>query len=293
MSNSKPLPSRLCKRSSRSPRRPPKRLSLRRLPFAPLPRWLTSVKSMTNAPRLRDAVAAEVAVAAEKAATVASMVSAVEAVVVVVAAEAVTSMVNAVVAVVAVAVAVVVIADQETTTEKMAKSKVDADVVAPMAITGIAEVAMVTSIAVKVEEAVVIAVSVIVVIVVPALKEKVVAKVVAKVAAEETEETLTNAMDISKVTDKMAPAVDVVETARVATREVAGVTRPAKRARSHPLKRAREPLTLQRKKRRRRLLAESPSPNLSKRRKKLASPLMTTWPRSRLTQRDSLPKRQT
>ena len=292
MSNSKPLPSRLCKRSSRSPRRPPKRLSLRRLPFAPLPRWLTSVKSMTNAPRLRDAVAAEVAVAAEKAATVASMVSAVEAVVVVVAAEAVTSMVNAVVAVVAVAVAVVVIADQETT-EKMAKSKVDADVVAPMAITGIAEVAMVTSIAVKVEEAVVIAVSVIVVIVVLALKEKAVAKVVAKVAAEETEETLTNAMDISKVTDKMAPAVDVVETARVATREVAGVTRPAKRARSHPLKRAREPLTLQRKKRRKRLLAESPSPNLSKRRKKLASPLMTTWPRSRLTQRDSLPKRQT
>lgn len=173
----------------------------------------------------------------------------------------------------------------------MAKSKVDADVVAPMAITGIAEVAMVTSIAVKVEEAVVIAVSVIVVIVVPALKEKAVAKVVAKVVAEE--ETPTSAMDISKVTDKMAPAVDVVETARVVTREVAGVTRPAKRARSHPLKRAREPLTLQRKKRRKRLLAESPSPNLSKRRKKLASPLMTTWPRSRLTQRDSLPKRQT
>ena len=290
MSNSKPLPSRCSKRSSRSRRRPPKRLSLRRLPFAPLLRWLTSVKSMTNAPRLRDAVAAEVAVAAEKAATVASMVSAVEAaVVVVVAAEAVTSMVNAVVAVVAVAVAVVVIADQETTTAKMAKFKVDADVVAPMAITGIAEVAMVTSIAVKVEEAVVIAVSVIVVIVVLALKEK----AVAKVAAEETEETPTNAMDISKVTDKMAPAVDVVETARVATREVAGVTRAVKKARSHPPKRAREPLTLQRKKRRRRLLAESPSPNLSKRRKKLASPLMTTWPRSRLTQRDSLPKRQT
>jgi len=235
-------------------------------------------------------VAAEVAVAAEKAATVASMVSAVEAaVVVVVAAEAVTSMVNAVVAVVAVAVAVVVIADQETTTAKMAKFKEDADVVAPMAITGIAEVAVVTSIAVKVEEAVVIAVSVIVVIVVLALKEK----AVAKVAAEETEETPTNAMDISKVTDKMAPAVDVVETARVATREVAGVTRAVKKARSHPPKRAREPLTLQRKKRRRRLLAESPSPNLSKRRKKLASPLMTTWPRSRLTQRDSLPKRQT
>ena len=290
MSNSKPLPSRCSKRSSRSKRRPPKRLSLRRLPFAPLLRWLTSVKSMTNAPRLRDAVAAEVAVAAEKAATVASMVSAVEAaVVVVVAAEAVTSMVNAVVAVVAVAVAVVVIADQETTTAKMAKFKVDADVVAPMAITGIAEVVMVTSIAVKVEEAVVIAVSVIVVIVVLALKEK----AVAKVAAEETEETPTNAMDISKVTDKMAPAVDVVETARVATREVAGVTRAVKKARSHPPKRAREPLTLQRKKRRRRLLAESPSPNLSKRRKKLASPLMTTWPRSRLTQRDSLPKRQT
>ena len=290
MSNSKPLPSRCSKRSSRSKRRPPKRLSLRRLPFAPLLRWLTSVKSMTNAPRLRDAVAAEVAVAAEKAATVASMVSAVEAaVVVVVAAEAVTSMVNAVVAVVAVAVAVVVIADQETTTAKMAKFKVDVDVVAPMAITGIAEVAVVTSIAVKVEEAVVIAVSVIVVIVVLALKEK----AVAKVAAEETEETPTNAMDISKVTDKMAPAVDVVETARVATREVAGVTRAVKKARSHPLKRAREPLTLQRKKRRRRLLAESPSPNLSKRRKKLASPLMTTWPRSRLTQRDSLPKRQT
>jgi hypothetical protein len=247
---------------------------------------------MTNAPRLRDVEAAEVAVAAEKAATVASMVSAVEAVVVVVAAEAVTSMANAVVAVVAVAVAVEVIADQETTA-KMAKFKVDADVVAPMAITGIAEVAMVTSIAVKVEEAVVIAVSVIVVIVVLALKEKAVAKAVAKVAAEETEETPTNAMDISKVTDKMAPAVDVVETARVATKEVAGVTRPAKRARSHPPKRAREPLTLQRKKRRRRLLAESPSPNLSKRRKKLASPLMTTWPRSRLTQRDSLPKRQT
>ena len=290
MSNSKPLPSRCSKRSSRSKRRPPKRLSLRRLPFAPLLRWLTSVKSMTNAPRLRDAVAAEVAVAAEKAATVASMVSAVEAaVVVVVAAEAVTSMVNAVVAVVAVAVAVVVIADQETTTAKMAKFKVDADVVAPMAITGIAEVAMVTSIAVKVEEAVVIAVSVIVVIVVLALKEK----AVAKVAVEEKEETLTNVMDISKVTDKMAPAVDVVETARVATREVAGVTRAVKKARSHPPKRAREPLTLQRKKRRRRLLAESPSPNLSKRRKKLASPLMTTWPRSRLTQRDSLPKRQT
>ena len=290
MSNSKPLPSRCSKRSSRSKRRPPKRLSLRRLPFAPLLRWLTSVKSMTNAPRLRDAVAAEVAVAAEKAATVASMVSAVEAaVVVVVAAEAVTSMVNAVVAVVAVAVAVVVIADPETTTAKMAKFKVDADVVAPMAITGIAEVAMVTSIAVKVEEAVVIAVSVIVVIVVLALKEK----AVAKVAAEEIEETPTNAMDISKVTDKMAPAVDVVETARVATREVAGVTRAVKKARSHPPKRAREPLTLQRKKRRRRLLAESPSPNLSKRRKKLASPLMTTWPRSRLTQRDSLPKRQT
>ena len=290
MSNSKPLPSRCSKRSSRSRKRPPKRLSLRRLPFAPLLRWLTSVKSMTNAPRLRDAVAAEVAVAAEKAATVASMVSAVEAaVVVVVAAEAVTSMVNAVVAVVAVAVAVVVIADQETTTAKMAKFKEDVDVVAPMAITGIAEVAMVTSIAVKVEEAVVIAVSVIVVIVVLALKEK----AVAKVAAEETEETPTNAMDISKVTDKMAPAVDVVETARVATREVAGVTRAVKKARSHPPKRAREPLTLQRKKRRRRLLAESPSPNLSKRRKKLASPLMTTWPRSRLTQRDSLPKRQT
>ena len=290
MSNSKPLPSRCSKRSSRSRKRPPKRLSLRRLPFAPLLRWLTSVKSMTNAPRLRDAVAAEVAVAAEKAATVASMVSAVEAaVVVVVAAEAVTSMVNAVVAVVAVAVAVVVIADQETTTVKMAKFKEDADVVAPMAITGIAEVAMVTSIAVKVEEAVVIAVSVIVVIVVLALKEK----AVAKVAVEETEETPTNAMDISKVTDKMAPAVDVVETARVATREVAGVTRAVKKARSHPPKRAREPLTLQRKKRRRRLLAESPSPNLSKRRKKLASPLMTTWPRSRLTQRDSLPKRQT
>ena len=284
MSNSKPLPSRCSKRSSRSPRRPPKRLSLRRLPFAPLPRWLTSVKSMTNAPRLRDAVAAEVAVAAEKAATVASMVSAVA--VAVVAAEAVTSMVNAVVAVVAVAVAVVVIADQETTTAKMAKFKVDADVVAPMAITGIAEVEMVTSIAVKVEEAVVI---VALVIVVPALREKAAARVV---AAEEKEETLMNAMDISKVTDKMALAVDVVETARVATREAAGVTRPAvKRARSHPPKRAREPLTLQRKKRRRRLLAEK-SPNLSKRRKKLASPLMTTWPRSRLTQRDSLPKRQ-
>ena len=281
MSNSKPLPSRCSKRSSRSPRRPPKRLSLRRLPFAPLPRWLTSVKSMTNAPRLRDAVAAEVAVAAEKAATVASMVSAVA--VAVVAAEAVTSMVNAVVAVVAVAVAVVVIADQETTTAKMAKFKVDADVVAPMAITGIAEVEMVTSIAVKVEEAVVIAVSVIVAL---ALK----AATAAKVAAEE--ETLTNVMDISKVTDKMALAVDVVETARVATREVAGVTRPVvKRARSSQPKRAREPLTLQRKKRRRRLLAEK-SPNLSKRRKKLASPLMTTWPRSRLTQRDSLPKRQ-
>ena len=237
---------------------------------------------MTNAPRLRDAEAAEVAVAAEKAATVASMVNAVEAVVVVVAAEAVTSMVNAVEAVVAVAVAVVVIADQDKTA-KMAKFKADADVVAPMVITGIAEVATVTSIVVKVEEAVVIAVSV---IAVPALKEK----AVAKVAAEETEETLTNVMDISKVTNKMALAVDVVEIARVVTREVAGVTRPVKRARSSQPKRAREPLTLQRKKRRR-LLAESP--NLLKRRKKLASPLMTTWPRSRLTQRDSLPKRQT
>ena len=236
---------------------------------------------MTNAPRLRDAEAAEVAVAVEKAATVA-MVNVVEAVVVVVAAEAVTSMVNAVEAVVAVAVAVVVIADQDKMA-KMAKFKADADVVAPMVITGIAEVATVTSIVVKVEEAVVIAVSV---IAVPALKEK----AVAKVAAEETEETLTNVMDISKVTDKMALAVDVVEIARVVTREVAGVTRPVKRARSSQPKRAREPLTLQRKKRRR-LLAESP--NLSKRRKKLASPLMTTWPRSRLTQRDSLPKRQT
>ena len=124
------------------------------------------------------------------------------------------------------------------------------------------------------------------VIVVPALQEKAVAKVV---AAEETEETLMNAMDISKVTDKMAPAVDVVETARVATREVAGVTRlPVKRARFSQLKRARVPLTLLRKKRRR-LLAENLS--LSKKRKKLASPLMTTWHRSRLTQRVSLVKR--
>ena len=98
-------------------------------------------------------------------------------------------------------------------------------------------------------------------------------------------------MDISKVTDRMARAVDVVETAREATREVAGVTSlPVKRARPSQLKRAREPLTLLRKKRRR-LLAENLS--LSKKRKKLASPLMTTWPRSRLTQRDSLPKRQT
>ena len=138
----------------------------------------------------------------------------------------------------------------------------------------------VTSIAVRVEEAVVI---VALVIVVPALREK-----AARVVAAE-EETLMNAMDISKVTDKMAPAVDVVETARVATREVAGVTRlPVKRARSSQLKRARVPLTLLRKKRRR-LLAENLS--LSKKRKKLASPLMTTWHRSRLTQRVSLVKR--
>ena len=232
-----------------------------------------------TAPLLRDAdVVAVVAVVAVTAATVVTG-SAVEAVEV--AAEA-TSMVNAVAVVVAVAVAVVVNADKEDLTVKMAKSKAVVAVVVPMAMTGIAEVEEVTSIAVRVEEAVVI---VALVIVVHALREKA-ARVV---AAEEKEETLMNAMDISKVTDKMAPAVDVVETARVATREVAGVTRlPVKRARSSQLKRAREPLTLLRKKRRR-LLAENLS--LSKKRKKLASPLMTTWHRSRLTQRVSLVKR--
>ena len=67
-------------------------------------------------------------------------------------------------------------------------------------------------------------------IVAHALREKVAARVV---AAEEIGETLMNAMDISKVTDRMALAVDVVVTARVATREVAGVTS------SLPLKKAR------------------------------------------------------
>ena len=262
---------------------PSKRSSLRRLPLALLPRWKASLKSTISAPRLRDAVVAEVAKVAvvEMEIAVTLMVSAV------VEAVAVAAVVTVVT--VKVAVAAVVTADPEETTVKMAakfKAVAAEAVLALMAITGIAEVAVVTNTAVKVEEAVVI---VALVIVVPALQEKAVAKVV---AAEETEETLMNAMDISKETDKMAPAVDVVETARVATREVAGVTRlEAKRARSSQPKRAREPLTLQRKKRRRRLLANNP--NLSKRRKrKLASPLMTTWHRSRLTQRDSLAKRQ-
>ena len=298
MYNNKPLRNNNSRRSSRLPRMPSKRLSLRRLPLALPPRWKDSPKSMT-VPRLnRDVEAAEAVVAAEMAAV--KTVS----VVVAVAAEAVavTSMVNAVAVVVEEAVAVevtAVIADLEEKTvrvvtvvaavaAKWTVAAAEAPAVTVEAVMKIVVIETAELAVVKVEEAV--AVVVIVVIVVLAPREKVAVRVV---AAEETGEILMSAMDISRVTDRMAPAVDVVETAKVATRKVAGVVTNnlAKRARSR-VKRAREPKAHQKKKRRRRLLADV-NPNLSKKRKKkLDSPLMTTWPRSRLTQRDSSVKRQ-
>ena len=293
MYNNKPLRNNNSRRSSRLPRMPSKRLSLRRLPLALPPRWKDSPKSMT-VPRLnRDVEAAEAVVAAEMAAVMTVSV------VVAVAAEAVavTSMVNAVAVVVEEAVAVevtAVIADLEEKTvrvvmavaaAKWTVAAAEAPAVTVEAVMKIVVIETAELAVVKVEEAVAV-----VVIVVLAPREKVAVRVV---AAEETGEILMSAMDISRVTDRMAPAVDVVETARVATRKVAGVVTNnlAKRARSR-VKRAREPKAHQKKKRRRRLLADV-NPNLSKKRKKkLDSPLMTTWPRSRLTQRDSSVKRQ-
>ena len=293
MYNNKPLRNNNSRRSSRLPRMPSKRLSLRRPPLALPPRWKDSPKSMT-VPRLnRDVEAAEAVVAAEMAAVMTVSV------VVAVAAEAVavTSMVNAVAVVVEEAVAVevtAVIADLEEKTvrvvmavaaAKWTVAAAEAPAVTVEAVMKIVVIETAELAVVKVEEAVAV-----VVIVVLAPREKVAVRVV---AAEETGEILMSAMDISRVTDRMAPAVDVVETARVATRKVAGVVTNnlAKRARSR-VKRAREPKAHQKKKRRRRLLADV-NPNLSKKRKKkLDSPLMTTWPRSRLTQRDSSVKRQ-
>ena len=293
MYNNKPLRNNNSRRSSRLPRMPSKRLSLRRLPLALPPRWKDSPKSMT-VPRLnRDVEAAEAVVAVEMAAVMTVSV------VVAVAAEAVavTSMVNAVAVVVEEAVAVevtAVIADLEEKTvrvvmavaaAKWTVAAAEAPAVTVEAVMKIVVIETAELAVVKVEEAVAV-----VVIVVLAPREKVAVRVV---AAEETGEILMSAMDISRVTDRMAPAVDVVETARVATRKVAGVVTNnlAKRARSR-VKRAREPKAHQKKKRRRRLLADV-NPNLSKKRKKkLDSPLMTTWPRSRLTQRDSSVKRQ-
>ena len=289
-------------------------MSLRRLPFVLPPIWKASMKSMSSAPRPKtDVEAAEVAAEAETSAvTVASMASAV---VVAVAVAAVTSTVSAVVAV-AVDVAVVtsmvnaVNADPEEMTVRVVATlnvvteaavaaaeavlvvtaMANAAAAEAVAMTEIAEVVMLSAVTV-VEEAVAVVVTVVTVVLAPKAMEKV-AKVVAA-EREEIGEILMSAMDISRVTDKMAPAVDVVETARVATSEVAGVVMlPKKKARFRTRK-TREPRTApQKRKRRRRLLVRDANPSQSrKRKKKLDSLLMTTWPRNRPTRRDFLLKR--